>query len=69
MRKSSAAALTLFGALLGGGCAHGRNYDAPNGPRFMGGVVPERPAQQVLRVVSFNVNYAWALHEVASVLQ
>ncbi len=69
MTKTWAAAFTLFCALLWGGCAHGRNYDAPNGPRFMGGVVPERPAQQVLRVVSFNVNYGWALHEVASVLQ
>ncbi len=69
MRTPSVAAFTLFSVLLWGGCAHTRNYDSANGPRFSGGVVPERAAPQVLRVVSFNVNYARALKQVANVLQ
>ena len=52
-----------------GACAHARNYDAPGGPRFLGGVVPLRPPTLLLRVVTFNVQRAHALHRVGAVLR
>jgi len=69
MRNPSAAALMLLGTVLCCGCAHGRNYDAPWGPTYLGGVAPERSLHRDLRVVSFNVDFARTPYGVVEVLR
>lgn len=59
----------VFGLLVWVGCAQTRNYDDPLGPRFTGGVPPQRAPDQTVRIVSFNLNYARAPARVAALLR
>jgi len=62
--------LVLVAALLG--CATGRNYPDPNGPRYAGGpAVPAGPRDTnaaALRIVTFNVEYGIRVDSAIAVL-
>ena len=64
-------------ALLGGsGCRPALNYSGPDGPRYVGGVEPVRPALSVhdatpdsIRIVTFNIKFAQHVDRAAALLQ
>jgi endonuclease/exonuclease/phosphatase family metal-dependent hydrolase len=60
--------LMLLAALLG--CATGRNYPDPNGPRYAGGGTVAPPYQNpgALRIVSFNIEYGLRVDSAIAVL-
>ena len=60
--------LLVLAAVLG--CATGRNYTDPDGPRYAGGtaVVTGVTNAAALRVVSFNIEYALRVDSAIAVL-
>ena len=64
-------------ALLGGtGCRSALNYSGPDGPRYVGGVEPVRPALSFhgatpdsIRIVTFNIKFAQHVDRAAALLQ
>jgi endonuclease/exonuclease/phosphatase family metal-dependent hydrolase len=60
--------LMLLAGLLG--CATGRNYPDPNGPRYAGGGAVPPPYQnpEALRIVSFNIEYGLRVDSAIAVL-
>jgi endonuclease/exonuclease/phosphatase family metal-dependent hydrolase len=66
-----------FAALVcGAGCRPALNYSGPDGPRYVGGVEPARPAlsqhgatPDSIRVVTFNIKFAQHVDRAAALLQ
>ena len=66
-----------FAALVGGtACSTARNYSGPDGPRYVGGVDPVRPASasrgwapDSIRVVTFNIKFAREIDRATELLQ
>lgn len=66
-----------FAALVGGtGCRPALNYSGPDGPRYVGGVEPVRPALRVhdatpdsIRIVTFNIKFAQHVDRAAALLR
>lgn len=71
--RSTQIALSITLCLASACAGTGRNYDSPQGPRFVGGHPqnPQRNASGVdtLRVVSFNIAYARAVDSAIAVLR
>jgi endonuclease/exonuclease/phosphatase family metal-dependent hydrolase len=80
MHRQRIAKLALLAALVGaGGCTLGRNYTAPDGPRYVGSPAPAAHAAEPaavalrapvrpLRVVSFNIEFALRVDTAIAVL-
>ena len=66
----------LLGALAASGCARGMNYSSLEGPRYVGGIVPDAPpanapdsTRRLLRLVTFNTRHALQVDSAIALLR